>query len=73
MFNLIRCTNCNVNVCYKYNTSDLVKCTKCGYVNKVSKMSSNNIQLSIPKDVSEELAFSEKSIVGLIEYPDFIS
>jgi len=31
-----------VKVCYRYYTSDLIKCTKCKYVNKVPKWATNN-------------------------------
>lgn len=70
LFNLIRCENCNVKVCYRYDTSDLVKCTKCGYVNKVSKRVHTDlgeIQRGLSK---EEVLLSQRSVEELMDYPD---
>lgn len=35
LYGIFICGQCKTNVCYPYGTSEFIKCTKCGIVNKV--------------------------------------
>ena len=36
-YGIFVCGDCLAHVCYAYRTSELIKCTKCGTINKVPK------------------------------------
>ena len=36
-YGIFICGDCLAHVCYAYRTSELIKCTKCGTINKVPK------------------------------------